>query len=295
MSEATEIQELVPKEGWHVLHQTYEVDFSLWEEYSLVDRLDALENFRDLCASVQEIENAQLKLYSVIGKASFGFMAIFPDLDDLDAFEKAFTGSLGPGILEKEYSFLSLTEESEYTTTDEEWEDHLEKEEEIQKGSDEMKERMDAFRDRMAKYRHDRVYPQLSNDWETVCFYPMRKRRDPGQNWYALTYEERRELMKGHARVGRTYAGRVKQLITGATGLSDWEWGVTLFSNTIDEFKSIIYEMRFDEVSYQYADFGPFYIGRLLDTDDLLRRLDLTEEDDLEYEEEFEEEESSEE
>jgi chlorite dismutase len=79
--------------------------------------------------------------------------------------------------------------------------------------------------------------------------------------------------MAGHAKVGRTYAGRVKQLISGATGLSDWEWGVTLFANSIDEFKSIIYEMRFDPVTHTYGEFGPFYIGQILAPEALADRL----------------------
>ena len=62
-----------------------------------------------------------------------------------------------------------------------------------------------------------------------MCFYPMSKRRDATGNWYTLPYEERR-LMESHGRVGRWYGGRVVQLVTGSTGLDDWEWGVTLFA-----------------------------------------------------------------
>jgi chlorite dismutase len=81
--------------------------------------------------------------------------------------------------------------------------------------------------------------------------------------------------MLGHGRIGRQYAGRVRQLITGATGLDDAEWGVTLFANDIFEIKSIVYEMRFDPVSAQYADFGEFYVGLQLPLDDLFRRIQL--------------------
>ena len=81
--------------------------------------------------------------------------------------------------------------------------------------------------------------------------------------------------MLGHARVGRRYAGRIRQLITGSTGLEDTEWGVTLFAHDVFEIKSIVYEMRFDEVSAQYADFGEFYVGLQLPLDDLFRRIQL--------------------
>jgi chlorite dismutase len=94
-----------------------------------------------------------------------------------------------------------------------------------------------------------------------VCFYPMSKRRAPGQNWYALTLEERSRLMHAHGMTGRRYAGRVQQIITGAIGLAEWEWGVTLFARDPLDFKRLVTEMRFDEVSAQYAEFGDFFVG----------------------------------
>jgi chlorite dismutase len=103
----------------------------------------------------------------------------------------------------------------------------------------------------------------------------MSKRRNPGQNWYALSFEDRKRLMAGHARIGRTYSGRILQLITGSTGLDDMEWGVSLFAKTTSEIKAIVYEMRFDEVSSQYAEFGEFFIGIRMDIPDLCLRLNL--------------------
>jgi len=110
-------------------------------------------------------------------------------------------------------------------------------------------------------------------DWPVFCFYPMSKRRGEQENWYRLSFEERKQLMSGHARVGRQYSGRVRQLITGATGLDDWEWGVTLLAHDIFEVKSIVYEMRFDEVSARFAEFGEFFIGLQLPLDQLFQRL----------------------
>ena len=81
--------------------------------------------------------------------------------------------------------------------------------------------------------------------------------------------------MAGHARVGREYAGKIKQLITGSTGLDDAEWGVTLFAHDTFQIKAIVYQMRFDEVSAAYGDFGEFYIGLQLPLDELFRRLQL--------------------
>jgi chlorite dismutase len=103
----------------------------------------------------------------------------------------------------------------------------------------------------------------------------MSKRRSGSDNWYSLSYEARRELMAGHARVGRTYSGRILQLITGSTGLDEHEWGVTLLAKDTIDIKSIVYEMRFDEVSARYAEFGDFYIGMQLPLDELFRRVCL--------------------
>jgi chlorite dismutase len=61
--------------------------------------------------------------------------------------------------------------------------------------------------------------------------------------------------------VGRRYAGKVQQIITGSIGFDDWEWGVDLFAPEPLVFKKLIYEMRFDEVSAVYALFGSFYVG----------------------------------
>ncbi|MEO2109286.1 MAG: chlorite dismutase family protein, partial [Actinomycetota bacterium] len=96
-----------------------------------------------------------------------------------------------------------------------------------------------------------------------------------GANWFALPFEERKAIMAGHAKVGRSYRGRVLQLITGSTGLDDWEWGVTLFTDDPATLKEIVYEMRFDEASATYADFGPFVTGLVMEPEQLVRRLGL--------------------
>ena len=145
---------------------------------------------------------------------------------------------------------------------------------EIKRDPAKLEQALNTFRDRMKHYRQERVYPTLP-DWPVVCFYNMSKRRGEQRNWYALPYAERHKLMKGHAIVGRQYAGKVKQLITGSTGLDDAEWGVTLFARDTFQIKAIVYEMRFDPVSAEYADFGEFFIGIQLPLDELFRRLQL--------------------
>ena len=83
----------------------------------------------------------------------------------------------------------------------------------------------------------------------------------------------RKELMLGHGKVGRTFHGRVLQVITGSTGLDEFEWGVTLFGTHPDDLKECVYEMRFDEASAHYAEFGPFYTGMVGTLDEVLAAL----------------------
>jgi len=107
-----------------------------------------------------------------------------------------------------------------------------------------------------------RLHPTLPPEGlRAFCFYPMSKRRGEARNWYELDYARREELMRGHGKVGREFKGRVLQVVTGSTGLDDFEWGVTLFGAHLDDLKDCVYTMRFDEASAGYAEFGPFYTG----------------------------------
>ena len=265
--------ELVPEEGWHCLHLFYRAEYGQWQLLSREEQNSAKTNLSSLVQEVRAMESTQLlTLGMVTPKADIGFMLITPDLHNANRIEKRLSLSLGADVLTPVYSYLSLTEESEYITTEEEYIGSLESS--IRKDLKKLNEALTTFRERINHYRQERVYPTLP-DWPVVCFYNMSKRRGEKRNWYALPYDERRQLMKGHATVGREFAGKVKQLITGSTGLDDAEWGVTLFARDTFQIKAIVYKMRFDPVSAEYADFGEFYIGIQLPLDELFRRLQL--------------------
>ncbi|MHB8329426.1 MAG: chlorite dismutase family protein [Acidimicrobiales bacterium] len=170
-------------------------------------------------------------------KADVAFMALGPDLRRLRTLQTA----LRLSGLEVTGSYVSLTEVSEYA----------------QGVPEEMKQA--------------RLYPILPPpDKSAFCFYPMSKRRAAAHNWYALGYEERKALMLGHGAAARAFHGRILQLITGSTGLDDFEWGVTLFAAHPDDLKACVYEMRFDEASSRYAEFGPFFTGIVGEVEDVL-------------------------
>jgi peroxiredoxin len=264
---------LVPEEGWHCLHLFYRVEYGQWQLLSREEQTAAKTNLAKLVQEIRAFDSTQLLTLSIVTpKADLGFMLITPDLQTANKLDKQLSLALGADVLTPVYSYLSLTEESEYITTEEEYVGTLDQETRNDRAK--LEQALLTFRERIKHYRQERVYPTLP-DWPVVCFYNMSKRRGEQRNWYALPYEERRKLMKGHAAVGREFAGKVKQLITGSTGLDDAEWGVTLFARDTFQIKAIVYKMRFDPVSAEYADFGEFFIGIQLPLDELFRRLQL--------------------
>ena len=259
------VERIEAASGWGVLHLFYAVDRerAAAEPGSVTHVLDAIDAFTDA--------DHQVLTFTVLGhKADLGIMALGPDLARLQRLQHALTAA----PLRATWSYVSLTEASEYTTTEDDERARLVAEEQVVDPA-EVESRLAAWRDRMAHYRENRVHPRLPMK-KTICFYPMSKRRLGDDNWYALAFSERKRLMGGHARVGRGYAGRVLQLITGSTGLDDWEWGVTLLADDPGALKEIVYEMRFDEVSARYAEFGPFVTGLVHEPAETLRRVGLS-------------------
>lgn len=171
----------------------------------------------------------QVVTAAVVGhKADIAIMALGPDLWRLRRLQSDVKAA---GLTISD-SYLSLTEVSEYA------------------------------KDLPPERRNPRLYPTLPPAGKRAfCFYPMSKKREVGANWYLLNYEKRESLMLEHGTSGRKFSGRVLQLVTGSTGLDGFEWGVTLFGQRIDDIKSVVYALRFDEASAVYAEFGPFYVG----------------------------------
>ena len=180
-------------------------------------------------AKAAEEAGLQVVSFAVLGhKADLGFMLLGPDLVALRQAQS----NLSATGLDLVGSYLSLTEVSEYA------------------------------RAMPAERLKPRLEPKLPPSGKRAfCFYPMSKRRDGDDNWYRLEYDRRAALMHEHGASGRRFAGRVLQLVTGSTGLDDFEWGVTLFATTPDDLKQCVHSMRFDEASARYAEFGPFYSG----------------------------------
>ncbi len=185
-----------------------------------------------------EAQECQVITAALLGhKADIAIMALCADQRVLRSLQTA----LQQSGLRVNDSYVSITEVSEYT-----------------KGMP-------------AEMLEARLHPQIPPDGlNAFSFYPMSKKREGHANWYATPYQERFDMMMGHGKSGRTFAGRVAQLITGSTGLDEYEWGVTLFAKSPDVLKDVVYTMRFDEGSALYGEFGDFYVGYLAYIDELV-------------------------
>jgi len=232
-------------EGWFSLHDLRLFDRARWDSLAESDRKAALIEASRLLDSFEQVDDASAGrsvTFSIIGhKADFLMFHLRPEMGQLHALERAFDQTVLASFTSRPFSYLSVIEVSRHGAPD---------------GA--------AGNIESSRYVQSRLYPEIPPHSDYVCFYPMSKKREGQDNWYRLTPGERADLMRAHGRTGRRYAGRVSQIVTGSMGLDDWEWGVTLFSNDPLEFKKLIYEMRFDEVSARFADFGPFYVGERL-------------------------------
>jgi chlorite dismutase len=238
-------------EGWYVLHDLRSIDWQAWNTATSAEKDAALNDLLKLVAdwqAVEENKEGSLALYSIVGqKADLIFMHLRETLTELNAIENAFNRSAFARFTLKEYSYVSVVELSNYMSPP---------------GTDPMQ-----VPEIVARLKP--ILPKTNH----ICFYPMNKKRELQDNWYMLPMEERKTLMRSHGMIGRGYAGKVKQVISGSVGFDDWEWGVTLFADDALQFKKLVYEMRFDEVSARYGEFGAFYVGNLLTGESLSRLL----------------------
>jgi chlorite dismutase len=248
-------------QGIHVMHLFYRIDRVGWSQLSRADSEGARWKLETLCRANSSASHPRVTTYvNICGKADLAFILYAAELGALAQMHREIEQCFPPGALERVFNYLSITELTEYMPTDEDNRKTLIEQEKLDPESEAFKTRWAELSKRKADYEHHRLYPEMP-DWEVMGFYPMNKRRQGSDNWYLLDFPTRKRLMGGHARVGRKYAGRISQLITGSTGLDDWEWGVTLMAHQTDALKDIVYEMRFDEVSARYGEFGPFYIN----------------------------------
>lgn len=230
-------------DGWYSLHDLRSVDWTSWKYATEGEREEALADFNrllDKWQGVEDKEEGSHAFYNVIGqKADFIFMFLRPTVEELNELENELNKSKMGEYLVPAHSYFSVVEISRYQPE---------------------KPGLDL---EQSEYVQERLYPILPKH-DYISFYPMDRRREGNDNWYTLEKDARAQLLYQHSKTGRKYAGKIKQIITGSIGFDLWEWGVTLFAHDVLELKKIVYEMRFDEVSSRYGEFGDFFIGTLM-------------------------------
>jgi peroxiredoxin len=241
-------------EGWYALHEFRRIDWPRWKALPAADRAAAVAEasaFLEDAEAHRDAEEGASALFEVVGhKADLMLLHLRPTVDDLAGLERGFAQLRLADYTLPAYSYVSITELGQY----------------------EASARGARANPMESPFVRARLKPPVP-PFRYMTFYPMTKKRGEAVNWYMLPMDERRQMMRNHGTIGHRYHGKVQQMITGSIGLDDWEWGVTLFADDPLLFKKLVHEMRFDEASALFAEFGPFLLGIRVPAGDLGRVL----------------------
>ncbi|MBU6387299.1 MAG: hydrogen peroxide-dependent heme synthase [Planctomycetota bacterium] len=260
---------VIPVQGWHCGHYFYRWDRRELATIGTSELADAKQAF---CDGLNDLNDRPERMQSFIisgHKADLGLVMMDPDPLKIDrVHQRLLATKLGRALMPT-YSFVSMSEISEYLPSKEQYAQKL-----IKGGEDPSSS---AFGAKVASYERripimhaQRLAPEFPN-WPAMCFYPMNKSRNVGANWFLEPFSIRTEMMAEHAQSGMAFAGRVTQLVTASAGLDDWEWGVTLWARNPQFLKDIVYTMRFDKASATFGEFGEFYVGYLASPQEILK------------------------
>jgi chlorite dismutase len=226
---------------------------------------------QQFCDCLNELEDRSQRLQSFIisgHKADFGLILMDPDPLRIDRIhQRLMATSLGQALIPT-YSFVSMSEVSEYLPDKDGYAAKLIRSGE-DPGSPAFQAKVSSYERRLPVMLAQRLAPEFPT-WPAMCFYPMNKVRHVGANWYLEPFSARTEMMAEHAQSGMAFAGRVTQLVTASVGLDDWEWGVTLWARNPQFLKEIVYTMRYDSASARFGQFGEFYVGYLASPESIL-------------------------
>jgi len=246
-------------DGSFLLHQMFRVRWPAWralgptQQKHILDRAAIL--FGELAASPQ----AATGLFSMLGhKGDLMVVHFRKTLDDLNGAELAIANSELNEYLEPTTSYLSVVELGLYEGSVKLYGELTAKG--LKPGTADWNREVEAELAKQREASAPRLWPEIPLR-RYLCFYPMNKYRGEAKNWYSEPIQRRQTMMRDHGMIGRHYAGRVTQIISGSIGFDDWEWGVDLFADDPLVFKKLVYEMRFDEASAVYGLFGMFYVG----------------------------------
>lgn len=245
-------------EGWFCLHQVVRVDWRGVRSLGAPERGALVREATGLFTEFARPERAGWSAVHrlVGGGADLMFVHFRETVDELADVQLAVRRSRLGAFLEIVYDFTSVTEAGLYHAS-------AEAAEEARGDLKTYHALLDQAAAAEAGSAHvrSRLYPEPPADMRYVSFYPMSKRRTHPDNWYSLPVGERNRMMREHGLSGRRFAGRIFQVITGAVGFDEWEWGVTLFAREPLDIKRVVTELRYDEASAKYGEFGEFFMG----------------------------------
>ena len=252
-------------EGWSALHLMYRIDWGRLGQARPADRQQMADEFATaLAPSAPAVPSAPgapgaSALVQLLGhKGDLMVIAFRSSFDELGRTQLALSRTRLHALLTATTSYVSIVELGMYDMTAKIHRQLADRG--LILGSEPYESAFDDEMERQRQRVSGRLFTSIPQS-RYVCFYPMDKRRGELHNWYTVEFGKRAEMMLEHGKVGREYAGKVTQIISGSIGFDDWEWGVDLFADDPLTFKKLIYEMRFDEASAKYAEFGPFYTG----------------------------------
>jgi peroxiredoxin len=252
-------------EGHSVLHQMFRFRWAEWNKLGEGERLGILKEASAVLGPMEE--SGETALFSMLGhKGDLMLIHFRSSFDELNAAELAIKHLRLQAYIEQTNSYLSVVELGLYDSTVKLYKQLIERG--VQPHSEEWEREVQETIERQKTAMRSRLFPKIP-DHRYLCFYPMDRKRGEAINFYTQGIEHRQKQMEAHGMVGRRYAGKVQQIISGSIGFDDWEWGVDLFAADPLQFKKLIYEMRFDEVSAVYAVFGTFFIGLRVPIDKL--------------------------
>lgn len=250
-------------DGSALLHQMFRFDWPAWRSLEEAERAEILQEARAILAAMEagqtEGHPNQSAIFAQLGhKGDLLFVHFRETMEELAKLERDLARLRLSDYLEPMESYVSVVELGLYESSAKIYGQLAA--EGVEPHSEVWNQRVAEVVERQATAMATRLFPAIP-EGKYLCFYPMDRKRGEQVNWYTESMGERQRMMHDHGMIGRRYALQVKQIISGSIGFDDWEWGVDLFADDPTIFKKLIYEMRFDEASALYAEFGPFYIS----------------------------------
>lgn len=250
-------------DGSALLHQMFRFDWPAWRVLEEAERQEIVQEAQAALAVMEagqtEGHPNQSAMFAQLGhKGDLLFVHFRETMEDLAKLERDMARLRLSDYLEPMESYVSVVELGLYESSAKIYAQLAG--EGVEPHSEVWNQRVAEVVARQASAMAMRLFPAIP-EGKYLCFYPMDRKRGEEVNWYTQSMAERQRMMHDHGMIGRRYAGQVKQIISGSIGFDDWEWGVDLFADEPTIFKKLIYEMRFDEASALYAEFGPFYIS----------------------------------